>query len=298
MALSAEQKKFAVEELDYTEAEADAFTEKDQGRIAKALKGFLRQTDYSKSMNDLNTTRETLTAAEAKLNSEMADWAEMTTAERASAGDLRKKLDDSEARVFQLTQKATRLAEEAGIDPKTIIGDEPPPKKKEPETQAVDLDPLRNQINGFADYMLDLSAILPAIQQEHFELTGTRLDTRKFVADIKADLRTGKKTAADLDPMARWEREYKIPDIRATKQKESRDAELKAAREEGRTQALSEAALPNTSTRPGQHAPVFRTSNVAEGSKLTRPQPGAKNASAVAALATGKYRTGNKGAAA
>jgi hypothetical protein len=267
-------------------------------REALLEKNQLRLPEFSKKMNDLQKAQDAVAAAEAKLNGEMAEWAELTAAEKASAGDLRKKLDDSEARVFQLTQRATRLAEEAGVDPKTILGDgEPPvdPKlRKEPVT--VDLDPLRHQIGGIADYMLTLNAELPAIAQEHFELTGKRLDTRAFIASIKADLKTGKKTAEDLDPVRRWEAEFKIPELRATKATEERAKERAADRAEGRAAALSEAALPNTQTRPLTHSPAFRTVDGTK-SKLERPQPGQKMAGAIAALATGKYR-GKGGSAA
>jgi len=290
--------KWLKEDLGFTEDEAKALLPQFETRAEKLEKGFLRQSDYSKHMNDLKKTQDTLAAAEAKLNADMAEWAEMTAAEKAEAGDLKTKIDAAEAKIFSLTQKATRLAEDAGVDPKTILGDEVIPPKKEPSPTAFDPGPLQQQIGGIAEYMLTLNAELPAIAEEHFQLTGERLDTRKFIGDIKAAIATGKAKPADLDPVKRWESTYDIPAKRQAKAVEKHDAEIKAAEERGRLAAASEMALPNNGMRPGTHSPVFKTSNVAQGSKLQRPQPSDRLSGAINALRNGTYRQGGPGKAA
>ncbi len=137
--------------------------------------------------------------------------------------------------------------------------------------------------------MMTLSADLPYIAQQHFELTGERLDTRAFIAGIKDDIASGKKGAV-MDPVQRWEAQYQIPEKRQAQATAKYDADIKAAEDRGRTAALSEAALPNTGVRQGSHSPVFKTSNVNNGSILKRPQPSQRLGGAVGALATGKYR--------
>jgi len=286
--------KWLTEDLGYTADEAKELAPRFADRAEKIEKGYLRQSDYSKNMNDLQKNQEKLTAAEAKLNEQIAEWATLSESEKANAGELRKQLDESQERVFKLTQRATRLAEDAGVDPKTIIGDEPPPAPKKPEVvEPFDPKPLYTQIGGVADYMLTLNAELPAIAQEHFDLTGQRLDTRAFIASIKEDLKSGKKTVEDLDPVRRWESKYKIPELRQAKATEKYNNEIKAAEERGRTAAMTESALPNTHPKTGTHAPIFRTSNVETGSKLQRPQPSTRMAGAVAALASHKYAPQN-----
>ncbi len=70
--------KWLTDELGFTADEAKELGPKFADRAEKIEKGYLRQSDYSKSMNDLKKTQDTLTAAEAKLNGEMAEWAQLT----------------------------------------------------------------------------------------------------------------------------------------------------------------------------------------------------------------------------
>ncbi len=287
-------KKWLVEEMGFTAEQAETLAPQFADRSEKLEKGYLRQSDYSKQMNDLGKTKADLASANDKLTKEMAEWAALTADEQKRAGDLRAELDASQERIFKLTQKATRLAEDSGIDPKTILGDDPlPDKPKEKPVAAFDPAPLHQQIGGLADYMLTLNAELPAIAQEHFELTGERLDTRAFVAGIRADLKANKTD--NLDPVKRWESAFGIAEKRSTKSAEGLKAQLDAAREEGRVAARSEAMLPNTRPVGQGGSPVFRTAGQA-GSKLTRPQPTDHMAGARAALASGKYRSGGNGA--
>jgi predicted nucleic acid-binding Zn-ribbon protein len=87
----------------------------------------------------------------------------------------------------------------------------------------VDLKPIQQQIGGLAQYMLRLNAAMPRIAREHLALTGQELDTEAFISGIEADL-TANKTA-NLDPVKRWESEYKIPEKRTEKQNADIDAQ-------------------------------------------------------------------------
>src|SRR5216683_685470 len=172
--------KWLREDLGYTEDEAKDLAPKFADRADKLEKGQLRQADYSRVMNEGNAKvkklQDDLSAANERLIADMAEWAEQKSQDGNDTAALKKKVDDSEAAVFKLQQKLTRLAEDAGIDPKTVLeGEVIPPKKEEPPT--FDPNPLIQQMGGIADYMLTLNAELPAIAQEHFELTGERLNT-------------------------------------------------------------------------------------------------------------------------
>jgi len=285
-------KAWLIDEMGFSAEDAEAMLPKFTDRAEKLEKGYLRQSDYSRNMNDFKTksakAQADLEEANRKLNADMAEWAELTSAEKAQAGNLREKLDESQERIFKLEQKLTRLAEDSGIDPKTVLpGGEATPPKKEPVVTAFDPQPVYERIGGLASYMLDLNADLPAIAQEHFELTGERLDTRAFINGLKADIKANKTD--NLDPVKRWEAANDIPAKRAARQAEQRKAEIDAAREEGRVAARSEQMLPNTRPVGQGSSPVFR--QVVQGpSKLQRPQAIDKLAPARAALASGKYK--------
>lgn len=275
-------------DLGFTKEEAEDLAPKFEGRRDKLAEMQMRQSDYDRRMNEgkseLAKTRDQLAAQEAKLNADMAEWAELTASEQAKAGDLRQAIDAREAKIFDLTQKLTRLAEDHGVDPKTVLGEEPPKepaKPKEPAT--VDLKPIEATISGVADYLLTLNAELPAIAEEHFRLTGQRLDTRAFVAGIKADLKANK--TANLDPVKRWETQYEIPAKRQAAADAAIEERIVKARAEERAAVLSEQRLPDSGVGRGTSAPVFKTGE----SKIQRPQPSQKGAGALAALTSHKY---------
>ena len=259
-----------------------------KSRADKLDKGYLRLPEFNRKMDEVATMRADVAANNDKLTADMAEWAEMTASEKAKNGDLLKQIEAGNTKAYALEQKLIRVATEAGIDPKTVLEGEPT-KKPEEKPVAFDPTPLRDQIGGVANYMLDLQADLPWIIDEHKRLTGETLDSRAFVSGIKADIAANKKDAI-FDPIKRWEAQFKIPEKRTERDISERKAEGDRRFEEGRRTALSEAALPTGSVRPGEHAPVFRTSNVAGGSVLKRPQPSERLAGAVSALATGKYR--------
>lgn len=283
-------KKWLIDDLGFSAEDAEAMLPKFADRADKLEKGYLRQSDYSKSMNDVSKTQKALDDANAKLNGEMAEWAELTAAEQTKATALRERIEKSDARAFELEQKLTRVAEENGIDPKTLLGTEP--AKPAPKAAEFDADGFSKtfdaKLGGIANYMLDLNAELPAIAQEHFELTGERLDTRAFIAGIKDDIKTGK--TGNLDPVKRWEAQYQIPTKRSEKATKDIDQRIATARAEERQSVLSEQSLPNTQPRQGTHSPLFTATQATSGSVLKRPQPSQRMAGAVAALATGKYR--------
>ncbi len=256
-------------------------------RADKIEKGYLRQSDYSRQMDEVKTLRQQIDDNSEKLNSDLAEFATLTASEQGEATKLRERIEAAETKAFQLTQKITRYAETNGLDVKEVLGDVEPVKKVEPvafDDKTLRND-VRNQIGGVASYLLDLNASIDDIAEEHQRLTGERFNRREFIAGIKADIAAGK--TENIDPVKRWEAAHGIPQKRTEAATKQRETEIAAAKEEGRMAGLSERALPGEG-RPGEHAPVFK--GMGE-SKLQRPQPGNRLASAVSALATGRYRT-------
>lgn len=277
--------KWLTDEMGFTAEEATTLAPQFSSRSDKLEKGILRQSDYSRQMNDLKKLEGQLAANNEKLNADLAEFATMTAGEQGEATKLRERIEAAETKAFQLTQKISRYAETNGIDVKEVLGDVEPVKKVEPvafDDKTLRSD-VRNQIGGVASYLLDLNASIDDIAEEHQRLTGERFNRREFIAGIKADIAAGK--TENIDPVKRWEAQYQIPTKRTEAANKAVDDRIAAARAEERAAVLSEQALPGQQ-RPGEHAPVLKLGE----SKLQRPQPGNRLTGAVSALATGRYR--------
>lgn len=259
-------------------------------RLSVLEKNQLRQSDYSKQMNVLAAEQTKLQQANDRVTAEMAEWARI----QAEGGEVTKKMQDdlhkAEQKVLTLTQRVQRVATDAGLDPaKALEGIDQEPPKREVVAPPIDTSKFvaADQFGQFGKYMFDLVAELPMIAQEHFELTGERLDTRALRAEIEE--RASRK-GANLDPRAIWEEKYQIPVKRDTKTREAREVELKQAEQRGFERARTEAALPIPPSN-GVHSPVLRTADgQPRKSAIERPQPETGVRSAAAALASGKYR--------
>lgn len=274
-----------LKDLGFTEDEIKALGPQFESKADKLSEMQMRQSDYDRQSNALKTEYETLNE---KLNADLAEFASMTASEQGEATKLRERIEKAEEAAFKLTQKITRYAETNGIDAKELLGDvEPVVRKKEdppPFDDKALRGELRTQIGGVANYLLDLTAVVDDIADEHFRLTGQRFNRREFIAGIKADIAAGKTD--NIDPLKRWETAHNIPTLRTEAETKRQTDAIAAAKEEGRMAGLSERALPGEG-RPGEHSPVL---TLGGESKLKRPQPGNRLAGAVSALATGRYR--------
>lgn len=294
--------KWLKEDMGFSDAEVTELTPKFTGdRVAKLEGGYLRQSDYSKQMDALKTSQQQLSEANERLNTEMAEWATVQASGDKITKRMRDDLEAAQLKVTQLTSRVTRIATDAGLDPtKALEGVDVVVKPPDTTTPTpVDLSGYvkRDDIGGLANMALTLPAELQSIADEHFDLTGKRLDTRTIVREIQARASTRGNTKS-LDPREIWETDHKIPELRATAAQKVHDDEIAAAVERGRQQAVSEYATPGA-TPQGRHAPAFRVNDKGEAasSVLKRPQPGQTVNSAVAALRSGKYRQDRSGAA-
>ncbi len=273
-------------------------------RMVKIAEDSMRQSDYDRTMDEgnaaLTTARADLATANARLNTEMAEWAIVERNGKEASTKLQTDLEAADARVTQLTSRVTKLATEAGIDPKTILegleGDvTPKPKDTQPDmTGYVKVDDLAAEINKrlgpLASGILDVPAALYQLGQEHQTLFGEALDTRPLIAEIKTRAGT-QGNQKSLDPRAVWEELHSVEDKREEVATAAHDAEITAAIEKGRHEARSEQALPGSTTVPGRHAAIF--GDTGRKSALERPQPMTTINAAVSALESGKYRQGS-----
>ena len=270
-------------------------------RMIKIAEGYMRQTDYDRTMDEgnaaLTTAQTDLAAANTRLNAEMAEWATVQRNGKEASTKLQADLEASQTRVTELTARVTKLATDAGVDPKTILGDVnvTPPKDTKPDmagyVKADDLDAaITKRLGGLASGILDVPAELFQLGQEHQQLFGESLDTRPIVAEIKKRAGTANNQES-LDPRAVWEDLHDVVDKREKVATAAHDAEITAAVERGRTEAASEQAIPGSTTVPGRHAPIF--GGPERKSALERPQPLTTVNAAAAALTSGKYRQGS-----
>ncbi len=277
-------------ELGFSETEVTELLPKFTGDREKKLEeGQLRQSDYSKLASQARKTQEELNAANERLNGEMAEWATLTATEKEGAKKLRADLDKSQQDVLRLTQKITSVAEQAGIDPKTLLEGAAvvPPKVEAPPpidtSRFVDMDAAR----ALGELALTWPVDYAEINAEHQTLTGKALNGKEVIAEIRKRAGTRGNTKS-LDPRQVWEEMHDVPSLREAQNKKSFDEAIAAAETRGREAAITETSLPGQPP-PGKHAPVF---GVNRESKMQRPQPGTGLQSAVAALRSGKYKAG------
>lgn len=289
--------KWLKEDMGFSDDEIKDLAPKLTAKADVLEKGYLRQSDYSKNMDGLKKAQTDLGAASERLTAEMAEWATVQAANEPITKKMRDDLDAAQLKVTQLTSRVTRIATDAGLDPaKALEGiDQVIPPKPTDAPAPPDLSGYvkREELSGLASMSLNLPAELQSIADEHFELTGKRLDTRTIIREIqtRAGTRGNQKT---LDPREIWEDQHKISELRADRDKKAHDAEITAAENRGREAAMSEIAVPG-STPAGRHAPVFQTADhKPRESVLKRQQPGTTVNAAVGALRSGKYRTGSK----
>lgn len=291
-------KKWLVEDLGFSEAEAAELVPRFDGERAKKLEGgFLRQADYSREMNKLkaevNKQQAELQAANERLNAELADWAAVQAGRQQEVAGQREALHQAQQEQLRLTQLVTTVAEQAGLDPQKVLqGAKVTPPKEEPKTPPIDLNGYvkQDQLAPVIGSLITLPAELQAIADEHFELYGKRLDTRELVKELTTRAGT-KGNTKSLDVRTIWEETHGVPQKREEVSKARYDEALKAAEARGYERARTEEALPGQPP-PGRSAsPVLRgAEGKARESVLQRPQPGTTVRNAVAALRSGKYR--------
>lgn len=266
-------------------------------QIAAAEAGYVAANDRASiaaARSEIQNQQAQLKAANDKLNAEIAEWATLTSEEKAQSTELRDSLDKSQQRILALEQSLTRLATTAGVDPKTVI-----PAAEKVETPvvkpaAVDTSKFveRDQFGTLMQFAVDLPAQLQFIADEHKELTGQRLDTRAIVAEIKK--RAGQKDAV-TDPVRIWEEMNDIPAKRTARDAAARAAEIKAAEERGEERARSNMAIPGASTTTSRRPSPVLSPRGTDGqvgprtSVLKRPQPETGVMAAAAALRSHKY---------
>jgi len=191
--------------------------------------GVMRQSDYSKKLDEMRVEREAVEEQKQLVLSrrqELEGWYDTNSPLYTKA------LEDLDKAKVELARMTDAYIKQNGSLP--TLTDTPPPAKPD------DKPPFDASSFVSKD---DLSKVVPAltqwpvqfqkIAQEHFQLTGEYPDGEKILAEVYKG-----KSARQA-----WEDTHGIPAIRERKQKEHFEAELKAAREDERAKVMTEMAV-------------------------------------------------------
>lgn len=288
--------EWLVKDLGVTEEVAKTLLPTLEPALPKIEASLLRQSDYSRNMNDLKALQTKHQEAETRLNEEIAAWSTMTAADKAKEPALQNALHAAQADVLKLTQAIESLAAATGQDAKAILdgakvvipkkSDEPPPVDL---TGYVKADDLQSTITALTNMQFKLAPQLMKIAAEHQKLTGEELDVEAVTAEILTRAST-KGNQKSLDARTVWEEMHGIPAKREAKTKEKYDADIAAAVERGRTEALSQ-QIPGATPPQGKHSIVFtKPDGTPRTSVLERTAPQSTALAAASALRSGRYR--------
>lgn len=277
--------------------------------VDKSIGTIARLTDATTKLTARETALATAQAAHdaanERLNQEMVEWAEERAKGAPITEQMRVDMAKAQAEVTRLKSIVTSKATELGLDPKSIIGEEPITPPVKPDVTPPNLDgyvkttDLNQRLGVYGRYLMTLPATLARIQHEHQALTGEWLDPEVIVNEIEArgsDPRNLDRNGAPIKPLdakAIWEEKFDIQAKRAAKSAADAKAHDDAMREEGRQEIRSQAALPGQQPQ-GRHSPVLRQAgDPAHKSVLPRPSSAAtadRISKAASALATHRYR--------
>jgi hypothetical protein len=285
-----------IKDLGVTEEVATTLLPNLEAVAPKIEAGLLRQSDYSRSMNELKDLQASHKKASDDLNAEIAAWANLSAEQKANNPELQNRLHAAQADVLRLTQVVESVASQAGLDPKAILeGAKITIPKKEDEAPKVDLtgyvkaEDIQATVGGLTNMILRLGPQLMKIAHEHQQLTGEFLDTEAVTAEILTRANT-KGNSKSLDARAVWEELHAIPAKREAKAKEQYDADIAAAVERGRTEAMSQ-QIPGAQLPQGRHSIVFtKPDGTPRTSVLERAAPQSTALAAATALRSGRYR--------
>ena len=235
--------------------------------------GLLRQSDYSKHLNDVDKAKKDLEAKQAKLDAEFARLAAYGADADGKVLAAQRAVESAEAKVVKATNRAKRWAETYGVPEEevtevfgtaTTVETKPAsPPPQNPDDAPLTMAEFKRQAQKFGTDM----AMLPALQQkiavEHFNLYG------KFPEDMDVVVKAALESGRSLAQVA--SEHYKFNEKRDAIKEAKIEEKYKKQYEETLNTRLSEAHLP-TSTRPvPQGSSIFKVKPAAPAAAGTNP---------------------------
>lgn len=264
-------------------------------RTEKLKGSVLRQSEFSRKMNDLDKQKaeleasilekEQLIAADAQKLGAWKQTADKTLTDTAEA------LEKERVERFKLAQKMERLATQYGEDPKQWLSTEdvtPPPKEPVKAVDTSEYDKKyfsREDADKFGNELRlvpDLAAEFHDLAEEHYELFGKRLKMGPLVQEA----RKSKKLLRE-----QWAEQYKVEERRKELSEKAIEERIQARVSEEKQKILSEHKLPVTRSGDGDGSPLLQMrEDLRLAGKERKSQGSSAVDAAVKAYNTGKYK--------
>ena len=257
--------------------------------------------------------QERLTQAQQQLDDQILAWGQQENLTKAQREKLEQDYARAAANVAALTATLRTTAMAAGVaDVDAIVnaalqaapggaGTPAPvvnPPAGAPNTMPPTFDPKQfipaEMLPRMMNVMVAAPAVYAQIGREYHALTGEFVDETKLATELQRRM-GDPRNQKSLELKDIYEEMYDVPAKRAAAEQKRIDGLIAAARAEGHQAGLSEAALPGSgqmhnSMPVGHHSPVLAAA-AGRTPAMQRPGFGAeRNAGAVAAFQSGKYR--------
>lgn len=274
-------------------------------KAQEVLKGnALRQSDYSKHLNDIQVKEAAVVAAQTKLDAEFARLSAYGTDADAKVLKAQQAVEAAQGKLVRAQNRAQRWMENNGVpeaEVKEVFGDTQGTPEVKPVVVATGDDAtltvgeFKRQAKEFANNLAYLPAVQQKIAVQHYNLFG------KFPEDMEIVVKAALESGRNLAEVAA--EHYKFAEKRAELNDAKIEEKYKTKYEKELQAKLSEAHVP-TSTRPQvPGARVFSTKPAEAPKPVVPNQPAPQHERpvqrrintvqrAVEAFRSGKYSPG------
>ena len=257
----------------------------------KIGESFLRQSDYSRKMNELSELRK---QQEAQLQQKLSELDQHEQGLIGWKSNADKTLAQREAEVNRLNKELeatknamSKIQSEYGIDPSQYVQAPASPVQTKTFDDSVlggyvKRDDFQKAVNDAMQFP-QVAAELMDLNSEHYELFGKRLpNNRKLVEEAIRSKKSLKDT---------WAEQYKVEDRRAELSKKAHDEEIERVKQETEARVRSELKIP--AQRPNAARPLVLSDSL-KGREINRGPASDRSVidAAMAAYSSGKYAEG------
>jgi hypothetical protein len=237
--------------------------------------GLLRQSDYSKHLNDVDKSKKDLEAKQAKLDAEFARLAAYGADADGKVLAAQRAVEAAEAKVVKATNRAKRWAETYGVPEEEVTEvfgatgttetKTTPAPPQNPDDAPMTMGEFRRQVKEAMPQLAKIGSLSDGIMVDYHKLYGEFPTAKDMEAVIEGSLKSGR-------PLTEFAAEYyKFSEKRDALKEAKIEEKYKKQYEETLNTRLSEAHLP-TSTRPApQGAKIFNVKPAAPAVTSTTP---------------------------
>lgn len=216
----------------------------------KLAEGFLRQSEFSRQMNDLTPAQQRVKDREAELDAQAEALAKWKVGQEGELTATREALANHEREVLETRQAAEKALRDAGLEPGEHLKVTPKTTRVEPKQPVVGAPngASREDVGLMGLNAISAAAQLQKLSAEHAKLfPGNEFDPEELVQQTADEAKKGNPNAT---LRGTWERLNKVPERRVELTNADIERRIKAAKDEGFAEAKTQMALGNG--RPGE----------------------------------------------